>query len=112
MKIIQQIIIIRPIEGLIQVNLKNIVLKLLIIIKSKLKFYQVIFLNHNQKNQVFLSNKIRKWKKHFIKLTKIVSKFNNYLSILTLRIIIKTEFILLTIEDWSLRSKVKRISST
>jgi hypothetical protein len=57
MKVISQALISKVIEGLTQDNLKNKILELLI--KNKLKFYQVIFLCHNLKNQVFLLNKIK-----------------------------------------------------
>jgi len=112
MKIIQQILLAKLIEGLTQANLKNKIIKSLRQIKNKLKFYQVIFLSHNQKYHVFLSNKIRILKKHFIKLIQIMTKYNNFRIILTLFMIIKTEFIPLTIEDWSLRTIIKQINLT
>ena len=59
MKVINQTPILRVIKRQTQDNLKNKILKLLKLIKNRLKFYQVIFLNHNLKNHNFLSNKIR-----------------------------------------------------
>lgn len=107
MKVIYQTPIARLIKGQTQDNLKNKILKLLKLIKNRLKFYQVIFLSHNLKNHFFLSNKIRIQMKHFIKQIKIMNKFNKFRIKLIPQKIIKTELILLTIEDWSPRMKIK-----
>ena len=45
--------------------------------------------------------------KHFIKQIKIMNKFKKFRIKLVPKKIIKTEFILLTIEDWSPKMKIK-----
>lgn len=105
MKVISQALISKVIEGLTQDNLKNKILELLI--KNKLKFYQVIFLCHNLKNQVFLLNKIKIQMKLCINRNKIINKF---LLKLIPKKIIKTEFIHLIIGDQSPKMKFKQIN--
>ena len=105
MKVISQALISKVIEGLTQDNLKNKILELLI--KNKLKFYQVTFLCHNLKNQVFLLNKIKIQMKLCINTNKIINKF---LHKLIPKKIIKTEFIHLIIGDQSPKMKFKQIN--